>query len=91
MTATTELAIEGMCCDGCVQRVAKALHGVHGVEEARVDLARRRATVCHDPVLAGERALARAVTEAGCETRIARGTAPVPAGARHGSAGCCCG
>jgi copper chaperone CopZ len=40
-----ELVIEGMTCGHCSAAVKKALEGVDGVSEARVDLAAGRATV----------------------------------------------
>lgn len=39
------LAISGMTCGGCVGAVTRALSGVSGVVEVRVDLAGGRATV----------------------------------------------
>lgn len=39
------LAISGMTCGGCAGAVGRALSGVAGVVEARVDLAGGRATV----------------------------------------------
>jgi copper chaperone len=40
-----ELKIEGMTCGHCSAAVKKALEGVDGVQEARVDLAAGRAVV----------------------------------------------
>lgn len=34
---TREIGIAGMTCDNCVRRVEKALRGVNGVKEVRVD------------------------------------------------------
>ena len=45
--AETVLEIEGMSCASCVGRVEKALAAVHGVAEARVNLANETATVLH--------------------------------------------
>lgn len=39
------LAVSGMTCGGCAGAVSRALSGVSGVVEARVDLAAGRATV----------------------------------------------
>lgn len=39
------LAISGMTCGGCAGAVSRALSGVSGVVEVRVDLAGGRATV----------------------------------------------
>jgi copper chaperone CopZ len=45
---TKEIEIDGMTCDNCVRTIEKALHGVDGVREVRVDRHRRRATVTFD-------------------------------------------
>jgi len=45
---THEIGIAGMTCDHCVRRVEKALRGVNGVTEVRVDRPAARATVTFD-------------------------------------------
>ena len=45
---TQDIGIEGMTCDHCVRRVEKALRGVDGVTEVRVDLRGALATVTFD-------------------------------------------
>ena len=45
---TQDIGIEGMTCDNCVRRVEKALRGVNGVTEVRVDLQAALATVTFD-------------------------------------------
>ena len=45
---TQDIGIEGMTCDNCVRRVEKALRGVKGVTEVRVDLRAAVATVTFD-------------------------------------------
>lgn len=45
---TDQIGIDGMTCDNCVRRVEKALRGVNGVTEVRVDLKAARATVTFD-------------------------------------------
>ena len=45
---THDIGIEGMTCDHCVRRVEKALHGVKGVTEVRVDRQAALATVTFD-------------------------------------------
>jgi P-type Cu+ transporter len=47
---TRDIAIEGMTCDNCVRTVEKALRGLKGVREVRVDRAKARATVSFDTV-----------------------------------------
>ena len=66
-----ELAVTGMHCASCVGRVEHALAGVPGVREARVNLATDRARVVVDPASLDERAMERAVREAGYEARRA--------------------
>ncbi|RUL87683.1 heavy metal translocating P-type ATPase [Tautonia sociabilis] len=64
-----ELAISGMHCASCVARVERALSGVPGVSEARVNLATERARVVVDPSRFDEQALRLAVSEAGYDAR----------------------
>ena len=45
---THEIGIDGMTCDNCVRRVEKALRGVNGVKEVRVDRSAALATVTFD-------------------------------------------
>lgn len=45
---THEIGIAGMTCDNCVRRVEKALRGVNGVKEVRVDRQAALATVTFD-------------------------------------------
>ncbi len=42
------LKIQGMTCNHCVMRVAKALKAVPGVENAQVDLQKSEAVVTYD-------------------------------------------
>jgi Cu+-exporting ATPase len=45
---TQDIGIQGMTCDNCVQRVEKALRGVNGVTEVRVNRGAAQATVTFD-------------------------------------------
>ena len=45
---TQDIGIEGMTCDNCVRRVEKALRGVNGVTEVKVNLKAAVATVTFD-------------------------------------------
>jgi copper chaperone CopZ len=45
---TTQLKIEGMHCDMCVQHVTRALHEVPGVTTSKVDLQSSLASVQHE-------------------------------------------
>jgi copper chaperone CopZ len=47
---TRQIGILGMTCDKCVQRVEKALRGVDGVKEVRVDRQAALASVTFDTV-----------------------------------------
>src|SRR5215472_16228238 len=45
---THDIGIAGMACDNCVRRVEKALRGIEGVKEVRVDRSAALATVTFD-------------------------------------------
>ena len=45
---THNIGVTGMTCDHCVRRVEKALRGVDGVKEVRVDRSAATATVTFD-------------------------------------------
>jgi copper chaperone len=45
---TSEIEIDGMTCDNCVRTIEKALRGVDGVRDVRVDRARRLVAVTYD-------------------------------------------
>jgi copper chaperone CopZ len=45
---TTRIGIAGMTCDECVKKVEKALRGVQGVKEVKVDRQNAVATVTFD-------------------------------------------
>jgi Cu+-exporting ATPase len=59
------MGIKGMTCASCVASAEKALKGVKGVSDARVNLASEKATVDFDPALVDLAALEKAVTDAG--------------------------
>jgi copper chaperone len=59
------LKVEGMTCNHCVMRVAKALKGVPGVQDAQVDLQKGEAVVTYDEAAVAPEKLSLAVTEAG--------------------------
>lgn len=64
-SVSRELSISGMHCASCVARVERALSGVPGVSNARVNLATERARIVVNPSRFDEDALERAVTDAG--------------------------
>jgi len=64
MTKET-LKIQGMTCNHCVMRVAKALKAVSGVQDAQVDLQKAEAAVTYDESKVTREKLSFAVVEAG--------------------------
>ena len=63
------LAVEGMTCASCVNRIERFLRKADGVVEANVNLATERATVRFDPTLAGRAELVKAIEAAGYDVR----------------------
>jgi len=63
--AKATLKIQGMTCNHCVMRVAKALKAVPGVRDAVVDLQTAEAAVTYDDAKVGRDKLLFAVVEAG--------------------------
>jgi copper ion binding protein len=63
--ATTTLKIQGMTCNHCVMRVAKALKATAGVQDAQVDLQKGQAVVTYDEAKVSLDKLSFAVVEAG--------------------------
>jgi Cu+-exporting ATPase len=63
------LAIGGMTCAACVNRIEKAIRKIEGVSEAQVNLATERATIVFNPEKAGKSELRKTVEELGYEVR----------------------
>jgi copper chaperone len=63
--AKATLKIQGMTCNHCVMRVAKALKGTAGVQDAQVDLQKGEAVVTYDDSKVTPEKLSFAVVEAG--------------------------
>jgi copper ion binding protein len=63
--ATTTLKVQGMTCNHCVMRVAKALRAVPGVQDAKVDLQKAEAIVTYDDAKVSPEKFPAAVVEAG--------------------------
>ncbi len=63
--AKVNLKIQGMTCNHCVMRVAKALKAVPGVQDAQVDLQKAEAAVTYDDTKVSLDKLSFAVVEAG--------------------------
>ncbi len=74
-----QLAVTGMTCASCVNRVERALRKVPGVDEAEVNLALETATVRLRPGVDAQ-ALIAAITKAGYEARalVAEDDRPPP-------------
>ena len=53
-SATVKLSVTGMHCDGCASAVEKAIRGVAGVKDARVDRKSGHATVTTEPKVKAE-------------------------------------
>jgi copper ion binding protein len=66
--ATITLKVQGMTCNHCSMRVAKALKAVPGVQNAQVDLQKAEAVVTYDEAKVGQEKLASAVVGAGYRT-----------------------
>jgi len=62
---TKTFKVQGMTCNHCVMRVAKALKAVPGVQDAKVDLQKAEAIVSYDDAKASPEKLSAAVVEAG--------------------------
>jgi copper chaperone len=45
---TRTIGIEGMTCDKCVQTIERALRGIDGLSEVKVDRSNKTATVTYD-------------------------------------------
>ncbi len=65
MAKKATLKIQGMTCNHCVMRVAKALKAVPGVQDALVDLQKGEAAVTYDDAKVTADKLSFAVVEAG--------------------------
>jgi copper chaperone len=63
--AKETLKIQGMTCNHCVMRVAKALKSVPGVQDAQVDLNKAEAIVTYEEGKVTRDKLGSAVVEAG--------------------------
>lgn len=66
---TREIGVDGMTCDNCARRVEKALRGVGGVRDVRVDRSAAVAVVTFDSSVTGVPALQDAVRKSGYEPR----------------------
>ena len=65
-----DLKVDGMTCGSCVASVEKALKSTSGVMQANVNLATEQAAVSFNPDIVSEKALVKAVTDAGYEAAV---------------------
>jgi copper chaperone CopZ len=72
---TVKLDVAGMKCKNCVAKVDKALRGVEGVKDVKVDLKQQTAVVTFASVSVKPEVLFKAVDDAGFKAAI--GTLPV--------------
>ena len=68
---TIRFPVAGMTCGSCVNRITRAVRKLDGVSRVDVDLRRETATVCREPALVSNAALAAAVAEAGYAADLA--------------------
>lgn len=69
-TQTAVLEVENLTCSLCTVTVRKSLEKVPGVSQARVDFAKKTATVTFDADKTNTTALAKATTEAGFPSAV---------------------
>lgn len=62
---TVVMDLQRIHCVACLRTVEKALYRVPGVEDTRLDLESRTATVKYDPAMTNPEALIRATDKAG--------------------------
>ena len=62
---TSTLKVQGMTCNHCVMRVAKALKSLPGVQDAQVDLQKAQAVITYDAAKVSPDKLSTAIVEAG--------------------------
>lgn len=84
-----EIAIDGMTCKNCVEKVQAALQKVEGVKSAEVSLEKRNAIVTYDDSKTDEKTLKQAVNAAGFKAKETK--APDAKGCCPKSSGCCAG
>ena len=68
---TTTLAVAGMSCGACERHIARALEGMSGVIDVRVDLRYQQVTVGHQADGPDLPSLIAAIRDAGYESRAA--------------------
>ncbi len=69
---TVKLAVAGMKCENCVAKVDKALRGVEGVKDVKVDLKKQTAVVTLASATVKAEVLFKAVDDAGFKAAIGK-------------------
>jgi len=73
---TVKLAVAGMKCENCVAKVDKALRGVEGVKDVKVDLKKQTAVVTFAAAPVKSEVLFKAVSDVGFKAAVGK----VPSG-----------
>jgi copper chaperone CopZ len=71
-TMQLNLSVSGMSCVACAAKVQKALMGVPGVRQAQVDARTGKAVVTVDEDKCDEKAMIKAVEQAGYGAKVAK-------------------
>ena len=69
---TVKLAVAGMKCENCVAKVDKALRGVEGVKDVKVDLKKQTALVTFASAAVKPEVLFKAVDDVGFKAAIGK-------------------
>lgn len=72
---TVSLAVSGMKCENCVAKVDKALRGVEGVKDVKVDLKNQTAQIVLASASVKSDLLIKAVKDAGFQAKVGKGSA----------------
>ena len=67
---TTQLAIQGMSCEGCAKRIQSALGALKGVDQAKVDFTKKIASVTFRPQYLSAEDLVAAVVQVGYKAEL---------------------
>lgn len=82
---TDTIAVPGMQCGMCEEKISKKLKSLHGVQEVSADAEGKQVIVTYDSRRISQRSIERAIAEAGYDAGSARATAKVKAALP----GCC--
>lgn len=71
MSETIRFPVAGMTCSSCVNHITRAVGRLDGVSKVSVDLRRETVTVTHEPAVAPDASIARAIVAAGYDPDLA--------------------